>query len=58
MLETEHEKIILWIYGFRLPSARENRPLNFSEFEMLQNQVLYVSATPAKYELGNEPEHG
>jgi excinuclease ABC subunit B len=39
-------------YGFRLPSARENRPLNFSEFEMLQNQVLYVSATPAKYELG------
>jgi len=39
-------------HGFRLPSARENRPLNFSEFEMLQNQVLYVSATPAKYELG------
>lgn len=39
-------------HGFRLPSAKENRPLNFSEFEMLQNQVLYVSATPAKYELG------
>jgi len=39
-------------HGFRLPSARENRPLNFSEFESLQNQVLYVSATPAKYELG------
>jgi excinuclease ABC subunit B len=39
-------------HGFRLPSARENRPLNFSEFEMIQNQVLYVSATPAKYELG------
>jgi len=39
-------------HGFRLPSARENRPLNFSEFERLQNQVLYVSATPAKYELG------
>jgi len=39
-------------YGFRLPSARENRPLNFPEFERLQNQVLYVSATPAKYELG------
>jgi excinuclease ABC subunit B len=39
-------------YGFRLPSARENRPLNFQEFEALQNQVIYVSATPAKYELG------
>jgi len=39
-------------YGFRLPSARENRPLNFPEFETLQNQVLYVSATPAKYEMG------
>lgn len=39
-------------YGFRLPSARENRPLNFQEFEALQNKVIYVSATPAKYELG------
>ncbi|MCE7698350.1 MAG: UvrB/UvrC motif-containing protein, partial [Methanobacterium paludis] len=39
-------------YGFRLPSARENRPLKFDEFERLQNQVMYVSATPAKYELG------
>jgi len=39
-------------YGFRLPSARENRPLNFQEFETLQNQVIYVSATPGKYELG------
>jgi len=38
-------------YGFRLPSARENRPLNFEEFESLMNQMLYVSATPAKYEL-------
>jgi len=38
-------------YGFRLPSARENRPLNFEEFESLMNQVVYVSATPAKYEL-------
>lgn len=38
-------------YGFRLPSARENRPLNFKEFESLTNQMLYVSATPAKYEL-------
>ena len=38
-------------YGFRLPSARENRPLTFEEFESLVNQVIYVSATPAKYEL-------
>ncbi|MGB9936951.1 MAG: excinuclease ABC subunit UvrB [Methanobacterium sp.] len=38
-------------HGFRLPSARENRPLNFEEFESLMNDVLYVSATPAKYEL-------
>lgn len=42
-------------YGFRLPSARENRPLNFQEFEALQNQVIYVSATPANYELGLSP---
>jgi len=38
-------------YGFRLPSARENRPLTYQEFERLINQVIYVSATPAKYEL-------
>ncbi len=38
-------------YGFRLPAAMDNRPLRFDEFEMLQNQVLYVSATPADYEL-------
>ncbi|MFK7796315.1 MAG: excinuclease ABC subunit UvrB [Aureispira sp.] len=38
-------------HGFRLPSAYDNRPLNFSEFESLTNQVLYVSATPADYEL-------
>ncbi len=44
-------KNVLVDYGFRLPSARENRPLNFEEFEELQNQVIYVSATPAKYEL-------
>jgi excinuclease ABC subunit B len=44
-------KDVLVDYGFRLPSARENRPLNFEEFEDLQNQVIYVSATPAKYEL-------
>jgi excinuclease ABC subunit B len=38
-------------YGFRLPAAMDNRPLKFEEFEVLQNQVVYVSATPADYEL-------
>lgn len=38
-------------YGFRLPAAMDNRPLKFEEFELLQNQVIYVSATPADYEL-------
>ena len=38
-------------YGFRLPSALDNRPLNFEEFNNLVNQVIYVSATPAEYEL-------
>lgn len=38
-------------YGFRLPAAMDNRPLKFEEFESLQNQVVYVSATPADYEL-------
>ncbi|MEL6811074.1 MAG: excinuclease ABC subunit UvrB [Bacteroidota bacterium] len=38
-------------YGFRLPAAMDNRPLKFDEFEALQNQVIYVSATPADYEL-------
>ena len=38
-------------YGFRLPSAMDNRPLKFDEFEGMQNQVIYVSATPADYEL-------
>ena len=38
-------------YGFRLPAAMDNRPLKFEEFEALQNQVVYVSATPADYEL-------
>jgi excinuclease ABC subunit B len=38
-------------YGFRLPSALDNRPLNFDEFEACLNQVIYVSATPAQYEL-------
>jgi excinuclease ABC subunit B len=38
-------------YGFRLPSAHDNRPLNFAEFEGHMNQVVYLSATPAKYEM-------
>ncbi len=45
-------KINLVEYGFRLPAAMDNRPLKFEEFEALTNQVVYVSATPADYELG------
>lgn len=45
-------KLNLVEYGFRLPSALDNRPLNFNEFENLLNQVIFVSATPGKYELG------
>src|SRR5690606_34622305 len=44
-------KLNLVEYGFRLPSALDNRPLNFHEFEQLLNQVVFVSATPGKYEL-------
>lgn len=44
-------KLILVDFGFRLPSALDNRPLNFHEFEALQNQVVFVSATPDDYEL-------
>ena len=44
-------KINLVNYGFRLPSALDNRPLNFEEFESLTNQVIYVSATPGDHEL-------
>ena len=44
-------KITLVDYGFRLPSALDNRPLNFYEFETKVNQALYISATPGKYEL-------
>ncbi|HUP13580.1 MAG TPA: helicase-related protein, partial [Niastella sp.] len=44
-------KLTLVEYGFRLPSALDNRPLNFHEFEDLINQVVYVSATPGDYEL-------
>ncbi len=45
-------KLVLVDYGFRLPSALDNRPLNFMEFENMMNQIVYVSATPAEYELG------
>lgn len=50
-------KEILVEHGFRLPSALDNRPLNFTEFERHINQAIYVSATPAEYELsrGGEP---
>lgn len=44
-------KLNLVDYGFRLPSALDNRPLNFHEFESMVNQVVYVSATPGDYEL-------
>jgi excinuclease ABC subunit B len=44
-------KLNLVNYGFRLPSAMDNRPLNFDEFENITNQVIYVSATPGDYEL-------
>ncbi|MFT3748055.1 MAG: excinuclease ABC subunit UvrB [Agriterribacter sp.] len=44
-------KLVLVDYGFRLPSALDNRPLNFHEFENMLNQTVYVSATPGDYEL-------
>ena len=44
-------KVNLVEYGFRLPAAMDNRPLKFDEFEAIQNQVIFVSATPADYEL-------
>lgn len=44
-------KEVLVEHGFRLPAALDNRPLKFDEFEEMQNQVIYVSATPADYEL-------
>ena len=48
-------KEVLVEHGFRLPSALDNRPLTFSEFERHVNQVVYVSATPAQYELSRSP---
>ncbi len=46
-------KSVLVDYGFRLPSALDNRPLNFDEFMKMTNQVIYVSATPAEFEIKN-----
>ena len=46
-------KTVLVEYGFRLPSALDNRPLNFDEFVKLTNQIVYVSATPAEFEIQN-----
>jgi hypothetical protein len=45
-------------YGFRMPSALDNRPLTFEEFEHRTNQVVYVSATPGPYELTKSGRHG
>ena len=50
----QSRKSTLVDYGFRLPSAKDNRPLNFGEFEGKVNQMLFVSATPGKYEGQNE----
>jgi excinuclease ABC subunit B len=49
-------KEVLVDHGFRLPSALDNRPLNFTEYERHVNQVVYVSATPSQYELSRSPE--
>jgi len=49
-------KEVLVEHGFRLPSALDNRPLTFTEFEKHINKVIYVSATPAQYELSRSPE--
>jgi len=47
----QHRKQVLVDHGFRLPSAMDNRPLRFEEFETIWSQGVFVSATPAKYEL-------
>ncbi len=49
-------KEVLVEYGFRLPSALDNRPLRFEEFDKHINQAVYVSATPGEYELSHSPE--
>lgn len=58
MYEGDHaRKKVLADYGFRLPSALDNRPLKFSEFEKKCNQVIFSSATPGAYELEQSKEH-
>ena len=52
----QSRKSILVDYGFRLPSAMDNRPLNFEEFESLLNQVIFTSATPSDYELNHSSQ--
>jgi excinuclease ABC subunit B len=49
-------KEVLVEYGFRMPSALDNRPLTFAEFDRHMNQTIYVSATPGEYELAHSPE--
>lgn len=49
-------KNVLVEHGFRLPSAKDNRPLQFQEFEEKVNQAIYISATPGPYELEHCPE--
>ena len=58
MYRGDHQrKSTLVEYGFRLPSALDNRPLRFDEFNRLVNTIIYVSATPAEYELKQAKEH-
>ena len=50
----QSRKSTLVDFGFRLPSAKDNRPLNFEEFESKIDQMMFVSATPSKYEMEHE----
>src|SRR3546814_5683520 len=50
-------KVNLVDFGFRLPSALDNRPLTFNEFETMVHQAIYVSATPSEYDLRTSEEH-
>ena len=52
----EQGRIYLSNHGFRLPSAMDNRPLHFKEFEEKINQIVYVSATPGPYEIEHAPD--
>ena len=54
MPATSRESRTLVDYGFRLPSAMDNRPLNFQEFEAKIHQMMFVSATPSEYETVHE----